>query len=87
MKRNANPQQYLIRAYADKAGRVLDLEKRIAELEAMLVRVQWCADQEACGPSICCPVCNAVEHYKHGHEDWCGLAALLPKEAHDADTT
>lgn len=57
-------------------------EERIAKLETMLVQLQWCGDEEPCGPSIC-PWCGAVESYGLGHEDDCELAALLPKEATD----
>ena len=58
---------------------------RIAELEAMLTKLQWASNRYQFDDQTItiCPVCLATEFMNsRGHRDDCELAALLHKEAH-----
>ena len=59
------------------------LVERIAELEAMLKRLEWASNRYQFDDKTItiCPVCHATEFMNsRGHRDGCELAALLPEE-------
>jgi len=62
---------------------LVEKDRRTAELEAMLVKLQWFAP--ARWPTqLSCLFCHEQE--EHGHAKDCKLAALLPKEDTDEHT-